>query len=190
MCLSGSQSRPTEDQEPKTAVQIKGILKKTICEEGGFKGGAKSKSIPTGQTPVQNGQREKITLVTAGEYSPAPRATAPWRQRMRKDDGVSCQRSRRPVSMTEDCLSTPLSTRDKYDFSLYFYHFLSNRTSTPCRWWWMKIFCRLSQVQGRAEEHEQRNGTMYSMPPTQVCVHEGVSLLYISSKEPIVASLA
>ncbi|XP_026772120.3 supervillin isoform X2 [Pangasianodon hypophthalmus] len=137
--LSDSQSKPTEDHEPKTAVQIKGILKKTSPEDGGVKGGAKSDSIPTGQTPVQNGQRsEKITLVTAGEYSPAPRSTAPWRQRVRKDATASSQRSRRPASMTEDCLSTPLSTRD-----------------------------RVSEVQGGEEEHEQRNGTMCSMPTTQ-----------------------
>ncbi|XP_053472157.1 supervillin isoform X4 [Ictalurus furcatus] len=133
--LSGSQSR----HEPKTAVQVKGILKKTIPEDVDVKGGAKSNSIPTGQTPVQNGQRrEEPSLITAGEYSPAPRSTAPWRQRTRKDASTSSQRSRRPASMTEDCLLTPLSKRD-----------------------------RLSEVQGGAEEHEQRNGMMGSMPHPQ-----------------------
>ncbi|XP_017352126.1 supervillin isoform X3 [Ictalurus punctatus] len=142
VCLSGSQSR----HEPKTAVQVKGILKKTIPEDVDVKGGAKSNSIPTGQTPVQNGQRrEELSLITAGEYSPAPRSTAPWRQRTRKDSSTSSQRSRRPASMTEDCLSTPLSKRD-----------------------------RLSEVQGGAEEHEQRNGMMGSMPHPQEPVYSSV----------------
>ncbi|XP_060747975.1 supervillin isoform X2 [Tachysurus vachellii] len=139
VCLSGSQSRPAEDQEPKPVLQVKGILKKTISEDRSFKEGAKADSIPTRQMPVQNGQwRNQISLVTAGEYSPAPRSTAPWRQRARKDIIASSQRTRRPVSMTDDCLSTPLSTREG-----------------------------LSEVQGGAEEHEQRNGIMGSMPPTQ-----------------------
>ncbi|XP_027016918.2 supervillin isoform X6 [Tachysurus fulvidraco] len=131
--LSGSQSRPVEDQEPKPVLQVKGILKKTISEDRSFKEGAKTDSIPTRQMPVLNGQRrDQISPVTAGEYSPAPRSTAPWRQRARKDIITSSQRSRRPVSMTDDCLSTPVSTREG-----------------------------LSEVQGGAEEHEQR------MPPTQ-----------------------
>ncbi|KAF5903216.1 supervillin-like isoform X5, partial [Clarias magur] len=129
--LSGWQPKPTEDPEPKTAVQVKGILKKATTEDGGFKTGAKSNSIPNGQMPVQNGLRnDKMTLVTAGEYSPAPRTTAPWRQRARKDGSGSSQRCQRPSSLTEDCLLT-LSSKD-----------------------------RLSEVQGGAEEHEQSNGTM------------------------------
>ncbi|KAK3519714.1 hypothetical protein QTP70_002670 [Hemibagrus guttatus] len=137
--LSGSQSTPTEDQTPKPAVQVKGILKKTSSEDGGFKGGVKTNRIPTGQTSVQNGQRsDKVTLVTAGEFSPAPRSTAPWRQRARKDVSTSSQRSRRPISMTDDCLSTPQSTSH-----------------------------RLSEFQRAAEEHEQRNGVTESKAPIQ-----------------------
>ncbi|KAM9457917.1 supervillin isoform 2-T2 [Clarias gariepinus] len=136
--LSGSQSKPTEDPESKTAVQVKGILKKATTEDGGFKTRAKSNSIPNGQVPVQNGLRnEKMTLVTAGEYSPAPRSTAPWRQRARKDGSGSSQRCQRPSSLTEDCLLT-LSTKD-----------------------------RLSEVQGGTEEDEQSNGTMCSVPPSK-----------------------
>ncbi|KAF7697854.1 hypothetical protein HF521_004364 [Silurus meridionalis] len=128
MRLSGSQPTPTEDAEPKPVVQVKGILKKT----------SPNNSTPTGQTAVLNGKRhDKFTLVTAGEYSPAPRATAPWRQRARKDVNASSQTSRRPVSMTEDCLQTPLSTRDG-----------------------------LSDGQ-KGAEHEQRNGMKLSMPPLQ-----------------------
>ncbi|XP_060758018.1 supervillin isoform X2 [Neoarius graeffei] len=136
--LSSSQSSPTDDRKPKAAVQVKGILKKTSTEDGDLNGGAKSNSIPAGQTLVQNGQwREKIALVTAGEYSPAPRSTAPWRQRVKKDATASSQRSPRPASIAEECQST-LSTRDG-----------------------------LSDVQGGAEENEQRNGMMCSTSPCQ-----------------------
>lgn len=117
--FSGSQSRPAKDHTPKTAVPVKGILKKTCSEDGSFKERLRSTSIPTGQTLVQNGQRpEKNTLITAGEYSPAPRSTAPWRQRTRKDATASSQRSRRPVSMTEEYLSTLQNTIDRYDSSV------------------------------------------------------------------------
>ncbi|XP_058270254.1 supervillin isoform X3 [Hemibagrus wyckioides] len=144
--LSSSQSRPTEDQTPKPAVQVKGILKKTSSEDGGFKEEAKTNSIPTGQKLLQNGQRsDKITLVTAGEYSPAPRSTAPWRQRVRKDVSTSSQRCRRPVSMTDDCMSTPQSVRDG-----------------------------LSEVQGGAEEHEQRNGMTENKAPKQEPVYSSI----------------
>lgn len=113
------QPKPAEDHTPKTAVPVKGILKKTYSEDSGFKGELKSISIPTGQTPVQNGQQpEKITLITAGEYSPASQSTAPWRQRTRKDATSFSQRSRRPASMTEECLSTLQSTVGRYDTSV------------------------------------------------------------------------
>lgn len=129
--LSSSQSSPTDDHKPKAAVQVKGILKKTSTDDGDLNGGAKSNSIPAGQTLVQNGQRrEKIALVTAGEYSPAPRSTAPWRQRVKKDATASSQRSPRPASIAEECLST-LSTRDGYDFFQYAFNFGSNRGPLP-----------------------------------------------------------
>ncbi|TSK28031.1 Supervillin [Bagarius yarrelli] len=136
--LSGSRSRPTEEQERKIAVPVKGILKKTSSDDGGFKGGPTTNGVPAEQMPVQNGHwSDKITLVTGGEYSPAPRSTAPWRQRARKDGTASTQRSRRPVSMTDDCLSKPLNTRDR------------------------------SEIQPDLKEHKQRNELMGSIPPTQ-----------------------
>lgn len=179
--LSSSQSRSMEDQTPKPSVQVKGILKKTSSEDGGFKGEAKTTIIPTGQKLLQNGQRsDKITLVTAGEYSPAPRSTAPWRQRVRKDVSASSQRSRRPVSMTDDCLSTPQSTRDRYDFSLY-----SPVISGLTEWWTKDLaFSFVGCLKFREVQTNMSRGMGWQKTRHQTrCVCFALAYL---SKEPII----
>ncbi|KAL6476690.1 hypothetical protein MHYP_G00151890 [Metynnis hypsauchen] len=103
------------EPRPQPAPEIKGILKKSSPEEACLRGGAKVEGDLTGQKSEQNGEqraevkKEIDTPVIAGEYSPAPRATAPWRQRARKDGSSSSLRSHRPTPRIEH-LSQPQDT--------------------------------------------------------------------------------
>ncbi|XP_072549807.1 supervillin [Salminus brasiliensis] len=118
----------TEPSPPQPCPEIKGILKNSGSEEAASRDGVKHEGHLDGQTPEQNGERwreraegkeqmDKMdTPVVAGEYSPAPRSTAPWRQRARKDTASSSLRSRRSTleldrsCQPQDTPSQPLAT--------------------------------------------------------------------------------
>ncbi|XP_036445252.1 supervillin isoform X3 [Colossoma macropomum] len=138
---------------PQPAPEIKGILKKSSPEEAGLRGGAKYEGDLAGPKSEQNGEqraevkKEIDTPVIAGEYSPAPRATAPWRQRARKDGSSSSLRSRRPALRIEHS-SQPQDTPTQQLLTEH-----SGKATTGDR------------LSDSKEEQEQSAGTMCSVTP-------------------------
>ncbi|XP_066498667.1 supervillin isoform X2 [Hoplias malabaricus] len=96
------------DLTPQPGPEIKGILKKSGSEESRLRAGSKHSESHLFD---QNGERraqekgdveiEMDTPAVVREYSPAPRSTAPWRQRARKDGPSATVRSRRPTSVSD-----------------------------------------------------------------------------------------
>ncbi|KAL7860699.1 hypothetical protein AOLI_G00170480 [Acnodon oligacanthus] len=157
------------EPRPQPAPEIKGILKKSSPEEAGLRGGAKVEGDLTGQKSEQNDEqraevkKEIDTPVIAGEYSPAPRATAPWRQRARKDGSSSSLRSRRLTPRIEH-LPQPQDTPSQQLLTEH-----SSKVTTGHR------------LSNSKEEQEQSAETMCSVTPAMQpqdesdAVHESVA---------------
>ncbi|KAG9264219.1 supervillin-like isoform X1 [Astyanax mexicanus] len=160
----------TEPSPPQPRPEIKGILKNSSSEETGTRGRqAKLEGRLIGRAPEQNGERERervevkeqmeriVLPVVAGEYSPAPRSTAPWRQRARKDNTSSSSslRSRRHTLEIErscepqDTPTQPLAVEQH------------NGTAA------------IGDRRSDSKEEEQSTGAMYSVTPATEPQAEG-----------------
>ncbi|XP_062874899.1 supervillin isoform X2 [Trichomycterus rosablanca] len=147
-------TKPSEDSQPaqRRGPEVKGILKKSSPNNAGSRVEAEHERILSNKNLELNGERkEGSSPVTAGEYSPAPRSSAPWRQRARKD-ATSAHKSRRISPVTDDHPSTP---QDKE----------TQHRAADCS---DKAVMRngLSQSQGFVEEQKQQTEMMGSITPT------------------------